>query len=161
MKFKRFGKLISSGVRYFLTNYIKSHKSRDAELLDDDLFEMSLWNQNGSIVLGDLEFKKDALQEMELPIKVAYGRIDHIEINFRMHYLKPELTIKIKGVYILLVPNVNENGEYIFSAEPSSTTIEKNTEAYHQNQNILNSSTASGRSRLASTSAVSGTVPSR
>uniref|UniRef100_A0A914PG75 Chorein N-terminal domain-containing protein n=1 Tax=Panagrolaimus davidi TaxID=227884 RepID=A0A914PG75_9BILA len=72
--------------------------------LDASQLNIGIWG--GDVQLNNLEIKKSALDELDLPLKLKYGFLDKLvlKIPWKNLYTEPVLA-NIDGLYIIAVPN--------------------------------------------------------
>uniref|UniRef100_A0A914Q3N0 Chorein N-terminal domain-containing protein n=1 Tax=Panagrolaimus davidi TaxID=227884 RepID=A0A914Q3N0_9BILA len=72
--------------------------------LDASQLNIGIWG--GDVKLNNLEIKKSALDELDLPIKLKYGFLDKLvlKIPWKNLYTEPVIT-NIDGLYLIAVPN--------------------------------------------------------
>ncbi|XP_059141648.1 intermembrane lipid transfer protein VPS13A-like [Physella acuta] len=75
------------------------------ENLDTSQLKIGLWG--GDVVLNKLNLKENALDDMDLPIKIKAGHIEKLTLKIPWKNLYSEAVVaQIEGVYALVVPNI-------------------------------------------------------
>ena len=67
---------------------------------------MSVWS--GHIVLKDLSLKPSCLDDMDLPIKLLYGRLEELTLDIPWKNLRAKpVIVRISGLYMIVGPNTD------------------------------------------------------
>ena len=73
--------------------------------IDKKAAKLSVWS--GHIVLKNLSLKSSALDDMDLPFRLKYGRLDEMSLDIPWKQIRSKpIVVHLSGLYIILAPNV-------------------------------------------------------
>lgn len=82
-------------VNYILGDYVEN--------LDTSQLKLGIWG--GDINLKDLDIKQSAIDDLDLPFRVAYGHIDKLTLKIPWQSLySTTYTADVEGIYVIIVP---------------------------------------------------------
>ncbi len=74
--------------------------------IDKKAAKLSVWS--GHIVLKNLSLKSTVLDEMDLPFKLKYGRLEQMSLDIPWKNIRSKpIVVHLSGLYIILSPNVS------------------------------------------------------
>jgi hypothetical protein len=74
--------------------------------IDKKATNMSVWS--GHIVLKDLALKPTCLDDMDLPIKMRYGRLEQLSLDIPWKNLRAKpVIVHLSGLYMIVGPNTD------------------------------------------------------
>ncbi|CAB4012282.1 vacuolar sorting-associated 13A-like, partial [Paramuricea clavata] len=90
----------------YVVSILNKFLGQYVENLDASQFQMSIWG--GDVKLENLVLKENALDELDLPVKVLRGHLGQLilKIPWKNLYLEP-VVAKVDGVYLLARPNTD------------------------------------------------------
>lgn len=82
-------------VNYVLGDYVEN--------LDTSQLKLGIWG--GDINLKDLDIKQSAIDDLDLPFRVAYGHIDKLTLKIPWQSLyNATYSANVEGIYLIIVP---------------------------------------------------------
>lgn len=94
--------------------------------IDKKAANMSVWS--GHIVLKDLALKPTCLDDMDLPIKLIYGRLEELTLDIPWKNLRAKpVIVRLSGLYMIVGPNTDasRSAEDIKRCEVLCPTLSK------------------------------------
>lgn len=74
--------------------------------IDKKATNMSVWS--GHIVLKDLALKPTCLDDMDLPVKLRYGRLEQLSLDIPWKNLRAKpVIVHLSGLYMIVGPNTD------------------------------------------------------
>lgn len=93
----------------FVANIVTAYLGKYIANLDKHHVKVSLWH--GDVTLHDLEFRKDALRELKLPIHVKRGTIKQLKVVIPWVHIRSQ-SIRVEITDICLEAQPKRTAEY-------------------------------------------------